>query len=54
MSLVFENRVLDERYPGRIHEFPQTWDNGLFCSDGTISQLSFFQSDDGFCTLMPA
>ena len=52
MSLVFENRVLDERYAGGTREFRRTWDNGSFCTDGTISRLSFFESDDGFCTLM--
>lgn len=52
MSLVFENHVLKERYPGGIKGFRLAWDNGSFCTDGTISQLSFFESDDGFCTLM--
>jgi len=52
MSLVFENHVLNERYPGGTKGFRLTWDNGSFCTDGTISQLSFFESDDGFCTLM--
>ena len=52
MSLVFENRVLDARYPGGTQGFRLAWDNGSFCTDGTISQLSFFESDDGFCTLM--
>jgi hypothetical protein len=52
MSLVFENRVLSERYPGGVHDFRRTWDNGSFCTDGTITRLSFFESDDGFCTLL--
>lgn len=52
MSLVFENHVLNERYPGGTKGFRLAWDNGSFCTDGTISQLSFFESDDGFCTLM--
>jgi hypothetical protein len=52
MSLVFENHVLNERYPGGAKGFRLAWDNGSFCTDGTISQLSFFESDDGFCTLM--
>jgi hypothetical protein len=52
MSLVFENRVLKERYPGGSKSFRLTWDNGSFCTDGTISRLSFFESDDGFCTLL--
>jgi hypothetical protein len=52
MSLVFENHVLNERYPGGIKGFRLIWDNGSFCTDGTISRLSFFESDDGFCTLM--
>jgi hypothetical protein len=50
MSLIFENRVLNERYPGGDRGFRLTWDNGSFCTDGTISRLSFFESDDGFCT----
>ena len=52
MSLVFENRVLNERYSGGTKGFRLAWDNGSFCTDGTISRLSFFESDDGFCTLM--
>jgi hypothetical protein len=52
MSLVFENRVLNERYPSGVNGFRLMWDNGSFCTDGTISRLSFFESDDGFCTLM--
>lgn len=52
MSLVFENHVLNERYPGGIKGFRLIWDNGSFCTDGTISRLSFFESDDGVCTLM--
>jgi hypothetical protein len=52
MSLVFENHVLDERYPGGTEGFRLAWDNGSFCTDGTISRLSFFESEDGFCTLM--
>lgn len=52
MSLVFENRVLQERYPGGVHGFRSAWDNGSFCTDETICRLSFFESDDGFCTLL--
>jgi hypothetical protein len=52
MSLIFENRVLNERYPGGDKGFRLTWDNGSFCTDGTISRLSFFESNDGFCTLL--
>lgn len=52
MSLVFENHVLNERYPGGTKGFRLAWDNGSFCTDGTISRLSFFESDDAFCTLM--
>jgi hypothetical protein len=51
MSLVFENHVLNERYSGGAKGFRLAWDNGSFCTDGTISRLSFFESDDGFCTL---
>jgi hypothetical protein len=52
MSLVFENRVLDKRFSGGTKGFRMTWDNGSFCTDGTISRLSFFESNDGFCMLM--
>ena len=52
MSLVFKNSVLDERIAGGTKGFRLAWDNGSFCTDGTISRLSFFESDDGFCTLM--
>jgi hypothetical protein len=52
MSLVFENRSLADRYPGGIAGFRLMWDNGSFCTDGTISRISFFESSDAFCTLM--
>jgi hypothetical protein len=52
MSLVFANEVLDNQYPGGILGFRSTWDNGSFCTDGTISRISFFEIDDAFCTLM--
>jgi hypothetical protein len=52
VSLIFANKVLEERYPGGILAFRSTWDNGSFCTDGSVSRLSFFESGDAFCTLM--
>lgn len=40
-SLVFANEVLDNQYPGGTLGFRSTWDNGSFCTDGTISRISF-------------
>lgn len=52
MSLVFENRVLEDRFPHGVTGFRAIFDNGSFCSDGTISRISFFESKDAFCVLM--
>ena len=49
MTLVFENNTLEAKYPGGLYGFRSTWDNGSYCTDGTISRLSFFEEDDGFC-----
>lgn len=52
VSLVFENDILDAQCPGGLLGFRAAWDNGSFCTDGTISRIAFFETDDGFCTLM--
>lgn len=52
VSLVFENDVLESRYPGGLAGFRTAWDNGSFCTDGIVSRISFFETDDAFCTLL--
>ena len=52
MTLVFENMTLEAKHPGGLYGFKKEWDNGSYCTDGTISRLSFFEEDDGFCVFM--
>ena len=52
VSLVFENKVLARKYPGGVLGFRADWSNGSFCSDGTVSRIAYFESDDAFCALM--
>ena len=52
VSLVVANKVLEAQFPGGLRGFRATLDNGSFCTDGTVSRLSFFEPDDALCTLM--
>ena len=52
VSLVVANKVLEVKFPGGLHGFRATLDNGSFCTDGKISRISFFEPDDALCTLM--
>lgn len=52
VSLVFENDVLDAQCPGGVFGFRAAWDNGSFCTDGTVSRISFFETADAFCALV--
>lgn len=52
MTLVFENAILEAKHPDGLYGFIANWDNGSFCSDGTISKISFFEVDDGLGVLM--
>jgi hypothetical protein len=48
MTLVFENSTLEEKHPLGIYGFKKMWDNGSYCTDGTISRLAFFEAEDAF------
>jgi hypothetical protein len=52
VSLVFENEVLEEKYPGGVRGLRNDWDNGSFCTDGTISRIAYFESDDACCAFI--
>ena len=52
MMLVFENSTLESMHPNGLYGFISNWYNGSFCTDGTISRLSFFEVDDGLNVLM--
>lgn len=52
VSLVFENHVLERKYPGGVLGLRSNWSNGSFCTDGTISRIAYFKTDDAFCALM--
>jgi len=52
MTLVFENATLEAKHPEGLYGFILAWDNGSFCTDSTISRLSFFEIDDGFSVFM--
>ena len=51
MTLVFKNEALEANHPFGLKGFISDWDNGSFCTDGTISKISYFEVDDGFCVL---
>lgn len=52
VSLVFENKTLEKKYPGGVLGFRAAWDNGSFCTDGTISRIAYFETNDAMCALM--
>jgi hypothetical protein len=52
VSLVFKNDTLDAQCPGGVLGFQAAWDNGSFCTDGTLSRISFFETGDAFCALV--
>ena len=52
MSLVFESLAMNERYLDGINGFRLARGSGSFSTVRTISQLSFFESDDGLCKLI--
>lgn len=52
VSLVFENRTLEKKYPGGLLGFRTAWDNGSYCSDGTVCRIAYFETDDAICALM--
>lgn len=52
MTLIFENSILEANHPDGLYGFIANWDNGSFCTDGTISKISFFEVDDGLGVLM--
>ena len=52
MTLVFENVILEAKHPDGLYGFISNWDNGSFCTDGTISKISFFEGHDGLGVLM--
>ncbi|MCL4745766.1 MAG: hypothetical protein KJZ83_10145 [Burkholderiaceae bacterium] len=48
-SLVFQIEALDQKYPGGTNGLVYDWNNGSWCSDGTIGRLSYYRKDDAFC-----
>lgn len=52
VSLVFENMVLEKKYPGGVLGFRAAWDNGSYCTDGTVCRISYFEMDDAMCAVM--
>jgi hypothetical protein len=51
VSLVFENKVLERKYPGGVLGFRAAWDNGSYCSDSTVSRIAYFETRDAYCSL---
>lgn len=52
VSLVFKNETLEAQCSGGVFGFRAAWDNGSFCTDGTLSRISFFETGDAFCALV--
>jgi len=49
-SLVFQIEAIEQKYPGGTHGLVYDWNNGSWCSDGSIGRLSYFAKDDAFCS----
>jgi len=32
--------------------FRIAWDNGSYCSDGTVCRIAYFETDDAMCAVM--
>ena len=48
-SLVFQIEAVEQKYPGGTHGLVYDWNNGSWCSDGSIGRLSYYGKDDAFC-----
>ena len=48
-SLVFLIEAVNQKYPGGTHGLIYDWNNGSWCSDGTIGRLSYYRKEDVFC-----
>lgn len=48
-SLVFQIEALERKYPGGMCGLVYDWNNGSWCSDGTIGRISYYDKDDAFC-----
>lgn len=48
-SLVFQIDAVERKYPGGTHGLAYDWNNGSWCSDGSIGRLSYYGKDDAFC-----
>jgi len=52
VSLIFQNSIVEDQFPGGIAHFRAIWDNGSFCTDGKIFRISYFERRDAFDVLM--
>lgn len=48
-SLVFQIEAVEQKYPGGTQGLVYDWNNGSWCSDGSIGRLSYYGKDDAFC-----
>ena len=51
-SIVFDNEVLEEKYPGGVVGLRADWNNGSWCSDGALSRIAYFDAEDIYCCMM--
>ena len=51
-SLVFRIEAVDQKYPGDVHRLVYDWNNGSWCSDGSLGRLSYYSKDDAFCCFL--
>ena len=51
-SLVFQIETIECKYPGGTLGLIYDWNNGSWCSDGTLGRLSYYTKDDAFCCLL--
>jgi hypothetical protein len=48
-NVVFQIEAVDQKYPGGLHGLICDWNNGSWCSDGSIGRFSYYGKDDAFC-----
>ncbi|PKO33648.1 MAG: hypothetical protein CVU34_11885 [Betaproteobacteria bacterium HGW-Betaproteobacteria-7] len=51
-SLVFRIDAIEQKYPGGTHGLVYDWNNGSWCSDGSLGRISYYAKDDAFCCLL--
>ena len=56
VTVIIVNSALEQRFPGGLRAFEQSWSGPTYCSDGRISAVAFMSLEDArrFTTLLAA